>query len=169
MTELESKILSLRRAAELFRNQRDAALAKAEEFEKAYKQSEAQIATLLEAANILGVKINETGDEKDELEPDEPSRRGRKPGAISMEWRNALGIVHALGRPASYHEIGMAAAKAGINSSLPGIRDRVRYYVERGILTGDADLGFSVSDETVAKFGLMKPPKLENHERRDIF
>jgi hypothetical protein len=97
---------------------------------------------------------------------DSAARRGRQPGAISHQWRNALGNLHK-GFPGGFTiaEVVGAAHHAG----LPNVKDRdaeerMRSYLELGYVER-VDGGFRVSELAANKYVrlLQRMPK-EPHE-----
>lgn len=87
---------------------------------------------------------------------------GRKPGDISHSWRRILAVVHKQGGPVGYDRIADIAAGMGAEITLSSVRDRVRNLVSTGLVEGDPDTGFTVTQDAVERFGFTKkndPPK----------
>ena len=87
---------------------------------------------------------------------------GRKPGDISHSWRRVLGAMHVFGEPHSYDSIADIAKRQGLDISISSVRDRVRNLVSTGLVEGDSDTGFTVTQDAVERFGFIKendPPK----------
>jgi hypothetical protein len=85
-----------------------------------------------------------------------PAKLGGKPrGAISSQWKEALRLMYASGS-APWH---YAAIKATFDLAnhkdlnLASVRDRVRSLVETGLMSGDAEHGFTVTELAAKKFG----------------
>ena len=83
--------------------------------------------------------------------------RGRQKGAISHQWRAVLGEMYAGELRRTYPEILEIASKHGIRAQLPGIRDRVRHFVQLGLMDGRNEVrGFRVTDVAATRFGFAR-------------
>jgi hypothetical protein len=84
-------------------------------------------------------------------------RRGRQPGAISKEWRDVLGEVYVctalIQSTVSYQDVYQLAVKLDLQTDLANVRDRVRAFVNAGLMVGDPEIGFTVSTDAVERFG----------------
>lgn len=109
-----------------------------QDLQRSLEIMEAQLAALEAAASLRPSVAQEI-------------KRGRQPGAISKEWRNVLHRVFFLG-PMNYQEIRDQAEAEGVHADISNVRERVRNFVKSGLLVGDAEAGFSVSDEAVERF-----------------
>lgn len=78
--------------------------------------------------------------------------KGRTKGAISKEWRAVLAEVFKSNTYLSYEEIHDIAVHLGNDVALGSVRDRVRNMVKTGLLEGDPEVGFCVTDEAVERF-----------------
>jgi hypothetical protein len=89
---------------------------------------------------------------------DSPSeiRRGRKPGAISADWRSVLASLYLMGGKQPYPDIHKVAAQNGINIDISSVRERVRIFVERGLMEGNPTDGFEVTWVAMQKFGFRR-------------
>jgi hypothetical protein len=81
---------------------------------------------------------------------------GRKPGDISHDWRGILGDVYRLGMAVDYEMIAEVAKDRGTELAMSSIRDRVRNLTRTGLMEGDTQRGFSVSEDAVKRFGFTK-------------
>jgi hypothetical protein len=81
---------------------------------------------------------------------------GRKPGDISHDWRGILGDVYRLGMAVDYEMIAEVAKERGTELAMSSIRDRVRNLTRTGLMEGDTQQGFVVSEDAVKRFGFTK-------------
>jgi hypothetical protein len=83
---------------------------------------------------------------------------GKPKGAISAPWKETLGALYRAGQgPWGYPAIKVCFD--GTNDkdlNLASIRDRVRSLVESGLMSGDADHGFTVTELAARKFNFKK-------------
>lgn len=123
-------------------------------------KTEGDLAALIKAAGILGVAIPEdSGAEVDPTEyasgasEEDRQGRGRKPGAISMEWRSVLQDMYFTGGRFDYPSIHELARQNGIQVEMSSTRERVRRFLDQGYLMGDSNIGFSATVEAAERFG----------------
>lgn len=83
-----------------------------------------------------------------------PTRRGRQPGAISMEWREVLAIMASHGEPYTYGQITDIANRIGLSLDIASVRDRVRSFMGLGFLIRISEDGFIVTEDAINRFGL---------------
>lgn len=85
-------------------------------------------------------------------------RIGGKPrGAISAPWKGTLAELYSWGGHYPYARIKRCYDHVNnADLSLPSVRDRVRSLVETGLMEGDADQGFSVTEDAAKRFGFAK-------------
>jgi hypothetical protein len=87
---------------------------------------------------------------------------GRRPGDISQVWRSILRGVYQLGEPVDYAMIQMIAQDQGQNIETSSVRDRVRNLVKTGLMYGDVQTGFTVTEDAAERFDFAKknePPR----------
>lgn len=124
-------------------------------------KTEDDLAALIKAAAILGIAVPDgdvTGYDAPDEDPEptgeaERHGRGRKPGAISMEWRGVLQEMYFRGGRFDYPTIHDLTRNHGIQVEMSSTRERVRRFIEQGYLSGHADIGFSVTLEAAERFG----------------
>ena len=88
------------------------------------------------------------------------SRGGKPKGAISSPWKNTLAQLYKTGRAWPYNQIKACYDHTnGADLALASVRDRVRSLVEGGLMVGNADDGFVVTDLAAKKFSFPKPEK----------
>jgi hypothetical protein len=112
---------------------------------------EAKVAALVEAASL---RPNFTASKKGPT-----GRTGKPKGAISANWKNTLRELYATGKAWPYADI--KACFDHVNTAdlaIASVRDRVRALADAGLMEGDADAGFKVTEAAARKF---KFPKLE--------
>lgn len=83
-------------------------------------------------------------------------RGGRKPGAISAEWRNVLSTLYLMGGRYSYAQIHEIAGQHGLKLDIASARERIRIFTERGLMAGNTSDGFEVTWEAMSKFGFKR-------------
>ena len=81
---------------------------------------------------------------------------GRKPGDISHDWRGILGDIYRLGGAVDYEMIADVAKERGTELAMSSIRDRVRNLTRTGLMEGDTQQGFVVTEYAVERFGFTK-------------
>jgi hypothetical protein len=93
---------------------------------------------------------------------DRAAKRGRQPGAISHEWRNALGILHK-GFPGGFNiqEVVSVAHNVGLpNVKERDAEERMRSYLQLGYVER-IDRGYSVSELVARKYGFSRHQTVE--------
>ena len=146
-------------------------VAQAEAFRLKAEQAAFKLATLRRAAalrpapggeQVIGSDIAVNADSGIASRPpgadqaNDVRRGGRKPGAISSEWRQVLASLYLMGGKQSYVEIDKVAKSQGLNLDMSSVRERVRHFVEKGYLEGSAAEGFEVTWDAMEKFGFKR-------------
>jgi len=81
-------------------------------------------------------------------------RPGRRPGAISADWRQVLQCLWLIGAEHTYAEIHEFARGMKIDiKDIASTRDRVRSFVANNLMSGTPETGFTVTEEAAARFG----------------
>lgn len=85
---------------------------------------------------------------------DDAGKPGRRPGAISAEWRDVLLLLWMLGVPHTYTQIhDIAKGQKGLDiKDIASTRDRVRSFVANNLMTGTPLAGFTVTEEAAERF-----------------
>lgn len=90
------------------------------------------------------------------------SGAGRRPGAISHQWRSILAAVYSSGAAQNYEGIRSIASNMGTSIAPSSVRDRVRSLVDNEFMTGSPESGFIVTEVAAKRFGFAKenaPPE----------
>ncbi len=81
-------------------------------------------------------------------------RRGKPKGAISEAWRNALRRIHSTGTRLSYDAIAeLYSFGTGETANMASVRDRIRSMVKSGLIDGNPQEGFTVTEDAAKRFG----------------
>ena len=85
-------------------------------------------------------------------------KAGRRPGSISAEWREVLEILYNVGGAHSYAQIHDTARRTGrIDAKeIASTRDRVRSFAANNFMTGNAEVGFTVTEDAAERFGFKR-------------
>ena len=137
---------------------------------EALMKNEAEIAVLELAARLRPASARVHAPRVDVAGGDErrtssvPSRHGggRKQGDISHVWRGVLAGMYAHNGRLSYERIHAVTAVTGLDITLASVRDRVRSFIATGLVEGDPEIGFAVTQDAVERFGFTKendPPE----------
>jgi hypothetical protein len=103
-------------------------------------------------------------------EAEDSRRPGRRPGAISADWREVLHLLWMVGGAYSYPQIHDAARQCGIDiKDIASTRDRVRSFVANSLMSGTPETGFTVTEDAAERFGFKRDSALagENPTRAD--
>ena len=132
-------------------------------------KNEAEIAVLELAARLRPVAAASIAmvdvDKRDALRTTGATPRhggGRKPGDISHAWRRVLAGMNSQEGRLSYDRITALTAQYGLKVTLSSVRDRVRNFLATGLVEGDPENGFAVTQDAVERFGFTKendPPE----------
>jgi uncharacterized coiled-coil protein SlyX len=81
---------------------------------------------------------------------------GRRPGDISRDWRAILGAIYSRGNAVSYEDVAAVAAEQGNDLAPSSVRDRVRNMVKTGLMEGNPQDGFTVTEDAAERFDFAK-------------
>ena len=115
---------------------------------------EAEVAALELADKLRPVTVSSPG--RPASQGGARSSGGRRKGDISKVWRGILKGIYDLGAPVDYDTVEMIARKQGQELALSSIRDRVRNMVKTGLMVGDVQSGFTVTEDAAERFGFAK-------------
>lgn len=86
------------------------------------------------------------------------STGGKPKGAISGLWRKILNAAYQTGRAQSYQDMrALYELEHGSAPDMSSIRDRMRNFVELGLVIGTPEVGFTVTEFAASKFSFSKP------------
>ncbi len=151
MDELDKAITDLQRKIERWTRQAEEGRIELAALQKAAKLRPNGVRRPPDAETFFGPTSPDSGTSEDARRP------GRKPGAISAEWRDVLEALWAVGGAHTYQEIHNYARTRGIEiKDIASTRDRVRGFAASGLMTGTAEAGFTVTELAADRFGFAK-------------
>ena len=119
-------------------------LAEVDELEK-------EIAILERAASLRPMPAQNSLMPNKPQSREEPSRRGKPSGSISMNWRTVLNALYP--RRVSVNDIIQMASEHGVKVTEAAVRDRLKYLAEHNYMIGNDLHGYEVTEQAVKRFG----------------
>jgi hypothetical protein len=117
-----------------------------------------ELETLIHAAKLIGVPVDAPEHQAPAQAPARRGVGGKKPGTISTVWRKVLGELCDGDKTHTLADIKAASEMHGVEAAMPGIKERIRRFIEQGYLLKHEDGTYSVTDEAVRKFSLLAVP-----------